>query len=158
MILLFIYCTAGDALILRQARLPLLELFMSRSCSCTGTHLLLGFFTDGRTQHQRSSLDLCVYVSAPILQLFAALLMVESCLAFFFPAPSSHLRRTAWRPFVVIKGYGVFVYLRALITVTEQNVTAGLQTVASGTRLHSRPTTWCQDLHACSAQGKGGKE
>ena len=97
MFLLFIYCTAGDALILRQARLPLLDLFMSRSCSCTGTHLLLGFFTDGRTQHPRSSLDSCVYVSAPILLLFAALLLVESCLAFFFPAPSSHLRRTACR-------------------------------------------------------------
>lgn len=38
--------------------------------------------------------------------------------------------------------------MQALITVTEQNGTAGLQTVASSTRLHSRPATRCQDLQA----------
>ena len=152
MFLLFICCTAGNALILRQARLPFLDLFMSRSCSCTGTHLLLGFFTDGRTQHPRSSLDSYSY---HLLLCFWWSLVWPF---FFLPAPSSHLRRTACRLFVVIKGYGVFVYLRALITVTEQNGTAGLQTVASGTRLHSRPATRCQGLQTCSAQGKGGKE
>jgi hypothetical protein len=34
--------------------------------------------------------------------------------------------------------------MQTLITVTEQNGTVGLQTVASGTRLHSRPATRCQ--------------
>jgi hypothetical protein len=47
--------------------------------------------------------------------------------------------------------------MQALITVTEQNGTAGLQTVASGTQLHSRPATRCQDLQAARPKAKAAK-